>query len=70
MLVHESFLSSAVGQVAREYASKTNVVTVCDCVSFTVDVARRVRLRVPLVNLTPYGFIPGLALWNSYKSKT
>jgi hypothetical protein len=68
--VTDSLLTSAIASVTRKYASKTYVVTVCDCVSFTADVARHVRLRVPLVNITPYGFIQVLGFWNPYISKT
>ena len=67
--VNDALLISAVRAVAREYADRTYVVTVCDCVSFTADVARRVRLKVPSVNITPYGFIQILALWNSFERK-
>lgn len=68
--VDDGLLRSAVRGVAREYANKTYIVTVCDCVSFTADVARRIGLRVPAINITPYGFIETLALWNHYESKT
>lgn len=40
-----------------------------DCVSFSADVARQVGLRLPLVNMTPYGFLEILAVYNKYKSK-
>jgi hypothetical protein len=68
--VNEAILRSAVERVARDYANKTYCATVCDCVSFTADVARQVRLRVPSVNITPYGFIQVLAFWNVHKSTT
>jgi hypothetical protein len=63
-------LRAAVDKVAHKYANKTYVLGVCDCVSFTADVARQVGLLVPLLNYTPYFFIQVLALWNSYESKT
>ena len=68
--VNDALLHAAVGKVARDYATKTYVVTVCDCVSFTADVARQAQLKVPLLNFTPYGFIEVLAIWNPYVSKT
>jgi hypothetical protein len=45
------------------------VLTVCDCVSFTADVARAVHLRVPVLNFTPYGFLKVLAFWNKPESE-
>lgn len=57
-------LRMAIDRVVEEYANKTYVVTVCDCVSFTADVARAVGLNVPAVNITPYGFIQVLGFWN------
>jgi len=68
--VNDALLRSAVASVAAVYSAKTYVLAVCDCVSFTAEVARRVHLRVPLVNISPYGFIQILALWNKYDSKT
>ncbi len=65
--VNDAILRVAVRKVAGEYATKTYVLGVCDCVSFTADVARRAGLKVPLLNFTPYGFIQVLALWNKYK---
>lgn len=67
--VNDAILQAAAARVAADYANKIYVVTVCDCVSFTADIARQCRLRVPAVNILPYGFIQTLALWNSYKSK-
>lgn len=64
--VDDALLRAAVRNVSAAYASKTYIVTVCDCVSFTADVARQVRLKVPRVNISPYGFIKILALWNNY----
>ena len=52
--VNDVTLRAAIRKVAGEYATKTYAVTVCDCVSFTADVARQVGLNVPLVNITPY----------------
>lgn len=67
--VSDTVLRAAVDKVSLAYATKTYVVTVYDCVSFTADIARQAQLKVPLVNITPYGFILALALWNKYKSK-
>lgn len=68
--VDGALLRSAIESVAQKYADKTYVVTVVDCVSFSADVARQCNLRLPRVNLTPYGLILALAMWNSYESKT
>lgn len=68
--VNDALLRSAIARVVADYAGKTYVVAVCDCVSFTADIARQCHLRVPAVNISPYGFIQTLALWNTYKSKT
>ena len=63
-------LHKAVQKAAAKYASKTYVLCVCDCVSFTADVARNVGLYVPYLNVTPYGLIQLLAFWNTYAAKT
>ena len=68
--VADALLQTAIAKVARDYAPKTYIVTVCDCVSFTADVARAVGLRVPAINITPFGFLAALALWNPHLSKT
>ncbi len=59
-------LRAAVLRVSATYAQATYCVLVKDCVSFSADVARAVGLRVPLVNISPAGFIAILAVWNSY----
>jgi hypothetical protein len=64
--VDESVLRRAMNTVTTDYASKNYVLGVVDCVSFTADVARECRLRVPRVNMTPYGFIRVLTWWNDY----
>ena len=64
--VDDALLTSAIAAAVGKYATRTYVVTVCDCVSFTADVARLVRLRVPLVNMTPYGFLKFVALYNPH----
>ena len=68
--ISDAILQGAVARVAAGYANKTYIVTVCDCVSFTADVARQCHMRVPAVNISPYGFLQTLALWNMYKSKS
>jgi hypothetical protein len=65
--INDAHLRAGIQKVAREYETKTYVVTVCDCVSFTADVARQVGLKVPLLNFTPYGFIQVLKFWNLHK---
>ncbi len=67
--VADAVLRAAVKKVAAAYAPKTYVLSMCDCVSFTAEIAREVGLKVPLVNFTPYGFNEVLAFWNTYKSK-
>jgi hypothetical protein len=67
--VNDALLGAAVTTVASDYGHKTYVVTVCDCVSFTADVARRVGLIAPSVNILPYAFIQELARRNAHKSK-
>jgi len=67
--VGDSVLRAAVGQALGKYATRTYLATVSDCVSFTAEIARQVQLRVPLINITPFGFIEVLALWNQYEEK-
>ena len=64
--VNEAVLRRAMDAVTAEYSSKNYVLGVVDCVSFSADVARRCRLRVPRVNITPYGLIRVLKCWNGY----
>jgi hypothetical protein len=65
----ESFLRNAINTAVQKYATKTYIVSVVDCVSFSADVARNVGLAVPLVNITPYGLIQILRV-NSYTKLT
>jgi hypothetical protein len=67
--VQDGILRSALRKVADDYSTKTYTLSVCDCVSFSADVAREVGLRVPMVNITPYGFIEVLGFWNTYRDK-
>ena len=57
-------LRSALDAVNRQYADRTYALGVCDCVSYTADIARAAGLRVPLLNITPYGFLATLVFWN------
>jgi hypothetical protein len=64
--VDDGRLRTAIDKVAADYATATYILTVRDCVSFSADVARAAGLSVPAVNITPYGFIAILAVWNQY----
>lgn len=59
-------LQSSVTKARASYSGATYALGVKDCVSFGADIARGAGLRVPLVNMTPYGFIKILAVWNKY----
>ncbi len=65
--INDNTLRNAVADVTGRYASKQYILSVCDCVSFTAEVARQVRLRVPALNFTPYGFIKVLGFWNPHE---
>lgn len=68
--VDDALLRSAISAAVGMYDDTEYTVGVRDCVSFSADLARKARLRVPSVNISPYGFIQTLALWNEYVSKT
>jgi hypothetical protein len=68
--VPDNVLRSAIDTMVLRYDGTTYTVTVRDCVSFAADVARAVGLGVPRVNITPYGFIAILAVWNKYDAWT
>jgi len=53
----------------QSYDGSTYQLFVHDCVSFTGDIARKIGLAVPMVNMSPFGLIEILAVWNKYKSK-
>ena len=55
--VQESLLRFAVTTVSAKYRNATYAVLAKDCVSFTADICRRVGLRVPRVNYSPWGLI-------------
>lgn len=67
--VPDAVLLHAAGTVFEQYKAKGYKLGVCDCVSFSADVARQCGLGVPLVNMTPYGLIQILAFWNTYSEK-
>ena len=67
--IPEARLLLARKTVFAAYGVKEYKVGVCDCVSFTADVARKCSLGVPLINFTPYGLIEILAVWNKYDRK-
>jgi hypothetical protein len=62
--VADSVLQSAVTSARAQYTGAIYALGVKDCVSFAADVARKIGLRVPLVNMTPYGFIKILEVHN------
>jgi hypothetical protein len=62
--VPDSALQGSLTTARARYNGETYVLGVKDCVSFGADIARGAGLRVPLVNMTPYGFIRTLAMWN------
>jgi peptidoglycan hydrolase-like protein with peptidoglycan-binding domain len=64
--ISTSRLRRAVRSVAAEYRQKDYILGVCDCVSFSADVARQCGLRVPRVNMTPWGFIKWLSVQNEH----
>jgi hypothetical protein len=68
--VPDSLLSFSVEKAKKSYKDETYILAVKDCVSFSADIARGAGLGVPAVNLTPYGFIPTLALWNKYLDRS
>jgi len=65
--VNDTLLAKAAAKVSQKYSSGSYVVCVRDCVSFSADLARACELNVPLVNMTPYGLILILAVWNRYE---
>ena len=67
--IGDALLRTAIAKVSSDYAMKTYIVMLRDCVSFTADVARQVNLVVPPVNMTPYGFLQILALRNAFQFK-
>ncbi len=66
--IPDSTLLRACNLVTTQYTNRRYIVTVCDCVSFSADVARQCGLGVPRVNITPWGLIKILQYHNSYVS--
>jgi hypothetical protein len=64
----EVILRRAITETARDYRRKVYCLGVCDCVSFSADVARRCGLLVTVANWTPYGLIQGLTWHNDYRA--
>jgi hypothetical protein len=62
--IADSVLQSAITSVRASYNGDLYVLGVKDCVSFAADMARKAGLNVPLVNMTPYGFIKILDFHN------
>jgi len=61
-----SRLDASARMITQKYGSATYVLGVKDCVSMSADVIRECGLRVPLVNMTPYGLIQILRFYNKY----
>ena len=68
--VPDPILLQACNSVTASYHSRTYIVTVCDCVSFSANVARECGLSLPLVNMTPFGLIKILQAYNQYVEVT
>lgn len=68
--VPDPTLLRACNSVTAQYSSRTYRVLICDCVSFSADVARECGLILPRVNMTPYGLIKILQAYNQYVEVT
>lgn len=64
--VSDSTLVQACNTVTALYHERYYAIGISDCVSFSSEVAREVGLGVPLINMTPYGLIKILQVWNDY----
>jgi hypothetical protein len=64
--VSDQAIGAAVRRIESNYGSATYVLGVKDCVSLTGDVAHACGLRVPYWNVTPYGLVQILRLYNDY----
>jgi len=62
--IDDAVLQNAINSVRTQYTGAIYAVGVKDCVSFAADIARKIGLRVPRINLTPYGFIKILEFHN------
>jgi hypothetical protein len=67
--VNDTVMHAAAEKAVEKYSTGPYVVTVRDCVSFSADVARWCNLNVPVINMTPYGLILILAVWNDYEKR-
>ena len=65
--VLDTVLYQAGQAAAKMYCTGPYIVGVRDCVSFSADLIRACYLNVPAVNMTPYGLILILAVWNDYE---
>ncbi|MEJ6402527.1 hypothetical protein [Yoonia sp. 2307UL14-13] len=65
--VTDTILDAAVTRVTADYAGKKYAVLVRDCVSFSADLGRYCGLTMPPVNMTPYGLIEILKVYNDYE---
>ena len=65
--VNDTVLARAAARVTRKYSTGSYVLCVRDCVSFSADLARGCEMNVPDINMTPYGLILILAVWNRYE---
>lgn len=63
--VSEVHLLEAERMIERKYGSATYALGVRDCVSLSADVAYECGLRVPYWNITPYGLVQILRLYNT-----
>jgi hypothetical protein len=66
-ILHARVIYKAGQTAAKKYSTGPYVVGVRDCVSFSADLVRACHLNVPAVNMTPYGLILILAVWNQYR---
>jgi hypothetical protein len=62
--IEDITLQNGVNAARSQYTGAIYAVGVKDCVSFAADVARKIGLKVPRVNMTPYGFIKILEVHN------
>lgn len=67
--VADTVMAKAAKQVGEQYSSGPYILGVRDCVSLAADVACRCGLGVPAINMTPFGLIQILAVWNQYVRK-
>lgn len=63
--IDDVVLSRAIARVVPAYAHAYYTVTVQDCVSFTAAIARAAGMTLPDANITPYGFLEFLCLYNT-----